>query len=105
MPIPSNVPRSYAKWNGVTSTPSDFNLDAGRYGITLAAGGFTTLTISRFLDDGSQTGSGTYVPVTAALAPTSYTVVELPAGRYRAVLVGTALNGAIEQIAPGRQGG
>jgi hypothetical protein len=97
-------PVSYQAWNAIAATPLDFRLDAGKYGLTIAASVFGTATLSRVLPDGS--GGQTATPVSAALAANGYTVLELPAGWYRLVLAGiTALSGTIEQIAPGRQGG
>lgn len=94
-----NFPRSFQSWAAadvVAATPPDFNLDAGIYGIAVASG-VTTLQLSKLMPDGV-----TYVPITAALAPGSYTVVQVPAGQYRAVLVGgTALVGEIALIARG----
>lgn len=94
-----NIPRSFVSWkvgDAIVATPADFNLDAGIYGITLATG-FTTLTLQKLLPDGV-----TYVAVTAALVPGSYTVIQLPAGQYRALLAGGAnLIGEIALIARG----
>jgi hypothetical protein len=95
----NNIPRSFQSWKAtdlVVATPPDFNLDAGIYGITLATG-FTTLTLQKLLPDGV-----TYVAVTAALVPSSYTTIQLPAGQYRALLAGGAnLVGEIALIARG----
>ena len=101
-PINSRVPRSFQFFNAVTATPSDFNLDAGKYGIT---SDWTdgTATLQRMIPDGTGT---TYVTVLTAIAADGYAVIELPAGRYRMLLAGiTVFTGLIEQIAPGRMGG
>jgi hypothetical protein len=101
-PINSSVPRSFQFWNAIAATPSDFNLDAGKYGVTVD---WTdgTATLQRMIPDGTGT---TYVTVLAAFAADGYAVVELPAGRYRMLLAGvTTFTGLIEQIAPGRMGG
>lgn len=99
--------RSYQSWTAVDTAPDYFNLDAGKYGLTVRAGVWGTATLNRALPDGSGTpGAYVLVPVTAALAANGYTVVELPAGKYILTLAGiTALTGALEQIAPGRMGG
>lgn len=94
----SNQPRSYQFWNGIDATPNDFNLDAGRYALTIAATAFGTATLQKLLPDGT-----TYAPVTPALAAAGYTVLQLPAGQYRMALAGiTALIGVIEKIDVGR---
>lgn len=96
--------RSYQSWTAVDDAPDTFNLDAGKYGLSVAAGVWGTATLNRIFPDGA--GGITLVPVTAALAVNGYTVVELPAGNYILTLAGiTALTGALEQIAPGRMGG
>jgi hypothetical protein len=102
-PISSLIPRSFQFYDAIDATPSDFNLDAGKYGITVRATVWGTATLQRLMPDGDGT---LYVTVLTALAADGYTVIELPAGRYRMALAGvTALTGLIEQIAPGRMGG
>jgi hypothetical protein len=100
-PIPSNVPRSFQSWPspGITATPTDFNLDAGVYGLS-ATWGVGTAQLQKLMPDGV-----TWVPITAALAAPggTYAVLQLPAGRYRMVLAGgvTAFIGEIALIARG----
>lgn len=97
-------PVSFQQWNNIAATPLDFRLDAGKYGLTIAATAFGTVTLSRVSSDGA--GGQVVTPISAALAANGYTVLELPAGWYRLVLAAiTGFNGLIEQIAPGRQGG
>lgn len=101
-PIGIRVPRSFQFFNAVTATPSDFNLDAGRYGIT---SDWTdgTATLQRLMPDGT---GATYITVLAPIVADGYAVIELPAGRYRMLLAGiTVFSGLIELIAPGRMGG
>ncbi len=96
--------RSYQSWTAVDAAADTFNLDAGKYGLSVAAGVWGTATLNRIFPDGA--GGTTLVPVSAALAANGYTVYELPAGKYILTLAGvTALTGALEQIAPGRMGG
>lgn len=100
----ADTPVSYQVWNALAATPLDFRLDAGKYGLTIAATVFGTATLQRVLSDGA--GGQYVVPISAALAANGYTVIELPAGWYRIALAGiTAFSGIIEQIAPGRMGG
>lgn len=95
--------RSYQFFNAIAATPPVFDLDAGKYGITVRATVWGTATLQRMMPDGSK---AIFVTVTAALAADGYVVVELPAGKYQMTLAGvTALTGLIEQIAPGRMGG
>ncbi len=94
--------RSFQFWNAITATPSDFNLDAGKYGLTMHATAWGSATLQRVFPGGTI-----LVTVTAALVADGYVVIELPAGLYRLTVAGppTALSGLIEQIAPGRMGG
>jgi hypothetical protein len=98
-------PVSFQTWNAIATTPLDFRLDAGAYGFTYFATAWGTAVLSRVLSDGA--GGQIVVPIfAAALAANGYQKVGLPAGWYRLTLAGvTAFTGAIEQIAPGRQGG
>lgn len=91
----NNIPRSYQFWNAIVATPPDFNLDAGVYGLTLAwtAG---TATLQKLLPDGA-----TYVAVSAAIAASGYTVLQLPAGQYRLAVVTGPLTGEIALVARG----
>lgn len=94
----NNQPRSYQFWNGIAATPADFNLDAGNYGLTVAAGGFTSFQLQKLMPDGT-----TYAPITAVVTTAGYTFLQLPAGQYRIVLVSTAFIGTIEKIDVGRR--
>lgn len=91
----NNIPRSFQYWNAIVATPQDFNLDAGIYGLTISwtAG---TVTLQKLLPDGV-----TYVPVSAAIAATGYTVLQLPAGQYRLAVVTGPVTGEIALIARG----
>ena len=94
----TNIPRSAQYWANVTAGGNDFNLDAGAYGLTVSATAWGTATLQRLYPD----TSGTYIPVSAALAANGFTELHLPAGQYRLVLAGvTAFFGMIELIAPG----
>lgn len=94
----NNQPRSYQFWSAAAVTPPDFNLDAGNYGLTVATGGFTSYQLQRLMPDGV-----TYAPITAVVATAGYTVLQLPAGQYKMVLVATAFIGVIEKIDVGRR--
>lgn len=91
----NNIPRSYQTWAAVVATPPDFNLDAGVYGLTLSwtAG---SATLQKLLPDGV-----TYVAVSAVIAASGYTVLQLPAGQYRLAVVTGPLTGEIALIARG----
>jgi len=93
------IPRSYQSWINLAATPAtDFELDAGSYGLTVAAGGFTSYQLQRLLPDGV-----TYTPAMPVEAAPGYAVLQLPAGRYSMVVVGaTAFTGVIEKIDTGR---
>lgn len=93
------IPRSYQSWITLAATPAtDFELDAGTYGLTVAAAGFTSYQLQRLLPDGA-----TYTPASPVYAASGYTVLQLPAGRYSMVVVGaTAFTGLIEKIDTGR---
>ena len=79
------IPRSYQSWTALAASPgTDFELDAGNYGLTVAAGGFESYALQRLLPDGV-----TYAPVMPVATAAGYTVLDLPAGRYSMlVLVG-----------------
>lgn len=98
------APRSFQFWDTLAATPDIFNLDAGKYGLTLAATVWGTARLSRVI---KITGGVVIVPVAAAdTVADGYSVYELPAGRYQLVTGGiTGLSGLLEQIAPGRMGG
>lgn len=91
----NNIPRSFQTWSAVAATPPDFNLDAGVYGLLLVwtAG---TITLQKLLPDGV-----TYAAVSAAIAASGYTVLQLPAGQYRLAIVTGPVTGEIALIARG----
>lgn len=93
------IPRSYQSWTALAASPgTDFELDAGNYGLTVAAGGFTSYALQRLLPDGV-----TYVPATPIMGAAGYNEFKLPAGRYTLVLTGaTAFAGVLEKIDTGR---
>src|ERR1700719_1929017 len=93
------IPRSYQSWVNLAVTPAtDFELDAGSYGLTVATAGFTSYQLQRLLPDG-----GTYTPAMPVAGAAGYTGLDLPAGRYSHVCVGaTACTGLIEKIDTGR---
>jgi hypothetical protein len=94
------IPRSYQSWVALAATPAtDFELDAGNYGLTVAAGGFNSYELQRLLPDGA-----TYVPASPVFAAAGYNELKLPAGRYSMVVVGaSAFTGVIEKIDVGRR--
>lgn len=95
--------RSYQFWDTLAATPDIFDLDAGKYGLTLVASVWGTATLSRVM---RINGANVFIPLFANIVANSYTVLELPAGKYQLTVAGvTALSGALEQIAPGRMGG
>ncbi len=94
----NDQPRSYQFWNALALSPTDFNLDAGKYGLTVVTGGFTSYQLQRLMPDGA-----TYAPITAVVTAAGYTVLDLPAGQYGLVLVATAFIGMIEKIDVGRR--
>ena len=94
----NDQPRSYQFWNAINATPNDFNLDAGDYGLTVAAGGFTSFQLQKLMPNGV-----TYAPITALTAVAGYSNLKLPAGQYQMTLVATAFIGVIEKIDVGRR--
>lgn len=102
VPISSTVPRSFQQWVNISATPvTDFNLDAGVYGLTLKAASWGTgVALLRYIPDG--TVNGAYVPVAAVITADGYTTMQLTAGRYKMSLgTTTGFSGDIALIAPG----
>lgn len=97
-PLPSSTPRSYAYWTALAATPGDFALDAGVYGITVSSLTAGTAQLQKLMPDGV-----TYSPISGtSLLTGTYTVLQLPAGRYRMLLTGaTAFQATVELIARG----
>lgn len=88
----TTVPKSFAYFAAINATPADFTLDAGIYAFEFA---FTagSVQLQKLLPDGA-----TVVPITAALAATTYTTLQLPAGQYRLVVVTGPATVVIEKI-------
>ncbi len=77
------------------TTPADFNLDAGDYGLLFSAASGAQL--QKLLPDGS-----TYAAVSGtATSAAGYSVLQLPAGQYRLVVTGST-TGEIAKINRGR---
>lgn len=76
------------------STPADFVLRGGAYGLTLHATTWGTATLKR------KTAAGNYVAVVAAAqAADGYNEIHLPNGTYQLTLSGiTAIDGDITSI-------
>ena len=93
----NDQPVSFQQWNAIGATPLDFRLDAGRYGLTLRATVWGTVTLQRVMTDAA--GGQITVDVLPPIAGAGYTEIPLPAGWYRLTLAGiTALTGLIELI-------
>lgn len=91
-----NIPRSYQAWDAIDTTPDDFNLDAGLYGLTVSGLAGGTVQLFKYQPD------ATYAPVTPVVAAAGYATYQLPAGQYRMGLAGvTAFSGTIELISRG----
>ena len=81
----------------INSTPAQFNLTGGAYGITLHASAWGTATLQKLLSDGS-----TLVTVVTAFSADGYQNVNLPSGTYQMTLSGvTGLLGDITSIVAG----
>lgn len=98
-----NIPRNYyAIDNNTSPANTDFNVDAGVYGLTYnwTTGG--TLQLQRLMVD--STLGPVYANVGAAIAQVAgggFTEYHLPAGQYRLVPTGTtALTARFERIGP-----
>jgi hypothetical protein len=90
-------PRDYQAWAAIDATPNDFYLNAGAFGLTLAAVAWGTATLQQLQADGT-----TYIAVAAAIGADGYNEFHLPSGRYRLLLAGiTDLTGNIAKIASG----
>lgn len=76
-----------------STTPSDFVLRGGAYGLTLRATTWGTATLKRKMSDGN------YVAMATAIAADGYLNINLPNGTYQLTLSGiTALVGDITSI-------
>lgn len=92
-----NQPRNYsAIYNNVAPT-TDFNCDAGVYGLTANASAWGTLQLQRLVVD--PTLGAVYVNVGAAVAANGFVEYHLPAGQYHLAAAGTtALSALFERI-------
>jgi len=88
----NTVPRSFQYFAAITTTPADFNLDAGIYAFEFL---FTagSVQLQKLMPDGT-----TVIPITAALTATTYTTIQIPAGQYRLVVVTGPATVVIEKI-------
>lgn len=93
----NNTPRSFQSWAAIVATPNDFNLDAGTYGFSVATIGAGSATLQKFMPDGA-----TLVAVSAVIVAAGYVVLQVPAGKYRLVVVTGPVTGEIALIARGR---
>lgn len=90
-------PRDFQIWAAINTTPNDFYLNAGAFGLTLKATVWGTATLKQLQPDGA-----TYIAVAPAIAADGYTELHLPSGRYQLTLAGTtAVTGNIAKIASG----
>lgn len=96
----NNRPVSFQEWKSITTTPLDFRLDAGAYGVTVDATVWGSATLQRVLADGA--GGQIAVTVLPPITADGYAEIHLPAGWYRMTLAGiTAFTGEVALIAPG----
>lgn len=97
-----NIPRNYAEINNNVALTTDFNCDAGVYGLTFNSTAAGTLQLQRLLVD--TTLGAVYVNVGAAVAGAaggSFTEYHLPAGQYHLALAGTTgATARFERIGP-----
>lgn len=93
----NDYPVDYQRWDAITTTPRDFKLNEGRFGLTTHATVWGTATLQRIISDGS--GGQIAITIMAPVAGDGYVEQHLPAGWYRMVLAGiTAFTGLIELI-------
>lgn len=86
---------SSAFFNNVSSTPADFILHEGNYGLTLSATVWGSATLQRVFPSGTVIAVGFPINNDGYQGP-----LFLPAGNYRLLLAGvTGLNGAVERMA------
>lgn len=96
--VPTSQIKSFQFWNSISTTPVDFRLQAGLYGLTLHATTWGTATLRIMMPDGTQ---ATYL-VIQTFSADAYTDFRLPAGQYQLTLSGvTGLTGEISLIAAG----
>ena len=90
-------PRNFQAWSNISATPGSFNLDAGAFGLSLAATwGGGSAALQKLMPDGT-----TWVTVTSVTA-NGYAEVHVPAGIFQLlVTTATALTGEIAKIAAG----
>lgn len=94
-----NIPRNYAAIDNNAAPTTDFNLDAGVYGLTAHASAWGTLQLQRLIVD--PTNGAFYVPMGAALAADGFAEYHCPAGQYHLALAGTtAACARLERIGP-----
>ncbi len=93
----ADYPIDYQSWNAITTTPLDFRLNEGRFGLTTHATAWGTATLQRVVSDNA--GGQIAITIMSPIAGDGYTEMHLPAGWYRMVLAGiTAFTGLIELI-------
>lgn len=97
-----NIPRNYAEINNNVAPTTDFNCDAGVYGLTATWTTGGTVQLQRLIVD--PTLGAQYVNVGAPIALVaggSFVEYHLPAGQYRLAVAGTtALTARFERIGP-----
>ena len=90
-------PIDYQRWSAITTTPPDFRLNDGIFGLTTRATAWGTATLQRMISDNA--GGQIAVTVLPVIAGDGYAEIRLPAGWYRMTLAGiTAFTGLIELI-------
>lgn len=94
-----NGPRNYSAIFNNAAPATDFNCDAGVYGLTATATVWGTLQLQRLIAD--PTLGALYVNVGAAVAANGFAEYHLPAGQYHLAAAGTtALAALFERIGP-----
>lgn len=94
-----NTPRNYAAIFNNVAPATDFNCDAGVYGLTATATVWGTLQLQRMIMD--PTLGAVYVNIGAAVAANGFAEYHLPAGQYHLAGAGTtALSALFERIGP-----
>ena len=85
------------QWKNISSTPAQFWLRGGRYGLLTQASSRGSATLQRLSPDGS-----TLINVLTAITANGYATVDLPQGLYTLTLSGvTAFYGELTSIVQG----
>lgn len=94
------IPRNYQQWQNNVTPATDFNCDAGVFGLTVTASAWGTAQLQRLVVD--PVLGAEYINVGPQITANGFTEYHLPAGQYHlAVAATTAFSGVFEKIVSG----